>query len=80
MTSNKPRGLLSKNSKLCWTESYQKRFDFVIENLSKPEFLHPYQQGNRLYAMTDASLVGLGFILYQKDSARHCSIIQVGST
>ena len=29
--------------------------------------------------MTNASLNGLGFILYQKDPKGHCSIIQVGS-
>ena len=33
MTTNKLRGLLSKNSKFCWTDSHQKEFDFVIENL-----------------------------------------------
>ena len=31
-------------------------------------------------AMTDTSLSGLGFILYQKDAKGHCSIVQVGST
>ena len=30
--------------------------------------------------MTDMSLNGLGFILYQKDPKGHCSIIQVGLT
>ena len=30
--------------------------------------------------MIDASLAGLDFILYQKDSTGHCSILQVGST
>ena len=80
MTTSKLRSLTNKGVKFCWTESHQKEFDYVIQNLSKLEFLHPYQKGNKLYAMTDASLSGLGFILYQKDSEGYCSIIQVGST
>merc|ERR1712089_88659 len=80
MTTNKLRSLTSKGTKFCWTEAHQKELDYVIQNLSKLEFLHPYQKGNKLYAMTDASLNCLGFILYQKDPKGHCSIIQVGST
>ena len=80
LTINKLRSLTNKGVKFCWTESHQKEFDYVIQNLSKLEFLHLYQKGNKLYAMTDASLSGLGFILYQKDSTGHCSIVQVGST
>ena len=66
--------------KFIWTELHQKEFDYVIKNLSKLKFLYPYLKGNKLYAMTDASLSSLGFILYQKDPNSHCSIIQVGST
>ena len=64
MTTNKLRSLTSKGTKFCWTDSHQQEFDFIIRNLSKLEFLHPYQKGSKLYAMTDASLNGLGFILY----------------
>ena len=80
MTTNKLRSLTNKNVKFIWTESHQKEFDYVIQNLSKLEYLHPYQKGNKLLTMTDTSLNGLGFILYQKDPEGHCSIIQVGST
>ena len=80
MTTHKLRSLTNKNMKFIWTESHQKEFDYVIQNLSKLEYLRPYQKGNKLLAMTDASLNGLGFILYQKDPEGHCSIIQVGST
>ena len=71
MTTNKLRSLTNKGVKFIWTESHQKEFDYVIQNLSKLEFLHPYQKGNKLYAMTDASLSDLGFILYQKDPKGH---------
>ena len=74
------RSLLSKNSKFCWTDSHKREFEFIIGNLSRLEFLYPYQQGNKICAMTDASLKGFCFILYQKDSKGHCSILQVGST
>ena len=80
MTTNKLRSLTNKGVKFIWTEAHQKDFNYVIQNLLKLEFLYPYQKGNKLYAMTDASLRGLGFILYQKDPNGHCSIIQVGST
>ena len=65
MTTNKLRSLTFKGTKFCWTEAHQREFDYIIQNLSKLKFLHPYQKGNKLYAMTDASLSGLGFILYQ---------------
>ena len=80
MTTSKLRSLTNEGVKFCWTESHQKEFDYVIQNMSKLEFLHPYKKGNKLYAMTDTSLSSLGFILYQKDPEGHCSIIQVGST
>ena len=80
MTTNKLRSLTNKDVKFIWTESHQKEFDYVIQNLSKLEYLHPYQKGNKLLTMTDISLNSLGFILYQKDPEGHCSIIQVGST
>ena len=50
ITTNKLRVLLSKNTRFCQTDSHQKEFDYVIESLSKLKFLHPYQQGNRIYA------------------------------
>ena len=80
MTTNKLRSLTNKGVKIIWNDSHQKEFDYVIKNLSKLEYLHPYQKGNNLLAMIDASLNGLGFILYQKDPEGHCSIIHVGLT
>ena len=52
----------------------------MIQNLTKLKYLQPYKQGNTLHAMTDASINGLGFFLFQKDSDGKTSIIQVGST
>ena len=60
MTTNKLRSLTNKGIKFIWTESHQKEFDYVIQNLSKLEYLHPYQKGNKLLTMTDPSLNGLG--------------------
>ena len=80
MTTHKLRSLTNNNVKFVWTESHQKEFDYVLQNLSKLEHPRPYQKGNKLLAMTDASLNGLGFILYQKDPKGPCSIIQVGLT
>ena len=80
MTTNKLRGLTTKGSKFHWTDLHQQEFDHVIQNLTKLEHLQPYKQGNTLHTMTDASINGLGFILFQKDEDGKASIIQVGST
>jgi len=80
MTTNKLRGLTNKGTKFHWTEHHQREFDYVIQNLTKLKYLQPYKQGNTLHAMTDASINGLGFVLFQKDSDGKTSIIQVGST
>ena len=80
MSAQKLRGLLCKNVKFCWTNSHEAEFDNVISNLSKLEHLVQYKKGNKMVAMTDASMAGLGFILFQKDSAGQHSILQVGST
>ena len=80
MTTNKLRILTSNGTKFSWTDHHQKEFDYVIQNITKLAFLHPYKKGNTLHAMTDASMNSLGFILYKKDNTGHCSIVQVGST
>ena len=80
MTTSKLRSLTNKGVKFIWTEHHQLEFEHVIKNLTKLEHLHPFQQGNSLHAMTDASINGLGFILFQKNSEGKTSIVQVGST
>ena len=80
MTINKLRGLTNKGVKFYWTEHHQQEFDYVVQNLTKLENLQPFKQGNTLQVMTDASINGLGFILFQKDSKGKASIIQVGFT
>ena len=44
------------------------------------EKLTPYDPKNDLFALVDASLLGLGFILFQKDSNGRSSILQAGLT
>ena len=80
MTTNKLRGLTNKGVKFHWTKHHQQEFDYVVQNLTKLEYLQPFKQVNTLHPMTDASINGLGFILFQKDSKGKASIIQVGST
>ena len=64
MTTNKLRGLTNKEVKFHWTEHHQQEFNYVVQNLTKLEYLQPFKQGNTLHAMTDASLNGLGFVLF----------------
>ena len=66
MTTNKLRGLTNKGVKFHWTEHHQRELDYVIQNLTKLEYLQPFKQENTLHAITDASINGLGFILFQK--------------
>ena len=80
MTTNKLRGLTNKGVKFCLTKHHQREFDYVIQNLTKLEYLQPFKLGNTLHAMTDASISSLGFVLFQKDSAGKTSIVHVGST
>ena len=75
MTTNKLRGLTNKGVKFHWTEHHQREFDYVVQNLTKLEYLQPFKQGNTLHAMTDASINYLGFILFQKDSEGKASIV-----
>ena len=49
--------------------------NYVVQNLTKLEYLQPLKQVNTLHAMTDASINSLGFILFQKDSKGKASII-----
>lgn len=76
MTTNKLRSLTNKGVKFNWTEHHQREFEYVIQNLTKLEHLHPFKQGNSLHAMTYASIN----ILFQKDSEGKTSLVQVGST
>ena len=46
----------------------------------KLQKLEPYDPNIDLYVLVDASLMGLGFILFQKDSKGRSSILQAGST
>merc|ERR1712237_167463 len=66
--------------KFIWTPEHQLEFTKIINSLSCLEKLEPYSPDNHLFALVDASLMGLGFILFQKDSNGRSSILQAGST
>ena len=80
LNTAKLRGLLFKKTKFCWTDSHQAEFDHIMETLGNLEHLQPYKEGNEMFALTDASVSGLGFILFQRDSDGKQSILQIGST
>merc|ERR1711873_99994 len=80
MTTTKIRTFLMTGVKFEWNHEYSLEFSKIIESLSKLEKLSPYDPNNDLFALVDASLLGLGFILFQKDSNRRSSILQAGST
>ena len=80
MITTKIRGLLKNGVKFDWTPEHELEFRKVIESLSNLEKLEPYNPENDLFALVDASLMGLGFILFQKDVNGRSSILQAGST
>ena len=80
MITTKIRTLLKSGVKFKWNNEHQLEFNKIIESLSKLEKLSPYDPNNDLYALVDALLLGLGFILFQKDSNGQSSILQAGST
>ena len=63
-----------------WTLDHQEELNKITKSLSSLEKLEPYNPDNHLFALVDASLMGLGFILFQKDSKGRSSILQAGST
>ena len=80
MIMTKIRGLLKNGVKFEWTPEHELEFRKIIESLSNLEKLEPYNPENELFALVDASLMGLGFILFQKDINGRSSILQAGST
>ena len=78
--TSKRRYLLNKNANFSWTEAHKAEFDSVIKTLSSLEYLIPYNPGNQIFSLTDVYLHDLEFILFQKDSTGHVSILLVGST
>ena len=78
--TTKIRTLLKTGVKFEWTPEHQDEFNKIIQSLSSLEKLEPYDPDNDLFALVDASLMGLGFILFQKDSKGRSSILQAGST
>ena len=69
MTTTKIRTLLKTGVKFEWNQEHNLEFKKIIESLLTLEKLTPYDPKNDLFALVDASLLGLGFILFQKDSS-----------
>ena len=54
--------------KFIWSDDHQSEFVKVIASPSNLDKLEPYNPQNDMFALVDASLAGLGFVLFQKDS------------
>ena len=80
MITTKIRSLLWKDAKFIWTSDHQSEFDKVIASLSDLDKLEPFNPENELVALVDASYIGLGCVLFQKDSNGRTSLLQAGST
>ena len=80
MIMTKIRTLLKTGVKFDWTPEHQLEFSKITNSWSCLEKLEPYNPDNHLFTLVDASLMGLGFILFQKDKDSRSSILQAGST
>ena len=74
------RQLTHKHFQFHWNSTHQLEFDNIIANFGNLEYLRPYNPCNQLFALTDASYKGLGFILFQKGEDHKWSIVMVRST
>ena len=75
MITTKIRTLLKTGVKFGWTPEHQDEFNKITQSLSSLEKLEPHDPDNDLFTLVDASLMGLGFILFQKDSKGRSSIL-----
>ena len=66
MITTKIRSLLWKGAKFIWTSDHQSEFDKVIASLSDLDKLEPFNPENKMFALVDASLLGLGFVFFKK--------------
>ena len=72
------RLLTHKHVTFHWTDVHQREFENIVANFGRLEYLRPYDPSNQLLCLTDASYLGLGFILFQKDRDGKYSIVMVG--
>ena len=64
MITTKIRSLLWKGAKFIWTSDHQSEFDKDLASLSDLDKLEPFNPENEMFALVDASLLGLGFVLF----------------
>lgn len=73
------RELTHKNSTWNWTAKHQDAFDTLKEKLTTAPALAYFDMSKSTEIIVDASPVGLGAILSQKDDKGHSHIIAYGS-
>ena len=80
MSCPRLRALSHKGAKFIWDKSHDQEYDQLMSNFGRLELLEPYDPYRELCALTDASYMGLAFILFQRRQDNNWSIVQVGST
>ena len=70
MITTKIRSLHWNGAKFIWTSDHQSEFDKVIASLSDLDKLEPFNPENEMFALVDASLLGLGFVLFKRIARR----------
>ena len=60
------RALSHKGATFVWDSSHGREFEQLMSNFGRLELLEPYDPNRDLCALTDASYMGLAFILFQK--------------
>ena len=74
------RRLLKKNTDFQWLEVHQVEFERVKQILTSAQFVCPFDPTLHSYLLTDASRIGLGYVLLQYGPDQKPRIIKCGST
>mgnify|MGYP002804318909 CR=1 FL=1 len=72
------RKLMLKNAKFVWCDKCEQEFRNLKKDITSASALKPFNTNNRCIICTDASSVGLGAVLMQKEAGRE-SIIAFAS-
>ena len=73
------RQLLQKNVHFNWGQPQQDAMDIIKETLTSPLVLKNFNPMLQTQVITDASRVGVGFILRQRDNSGQWRLVQCGS-
>ena len=74
------RRLLKSDVQFEWTDDCQKELDYMKERLLSEPILQPLDPSKDVVIQTDASYVGFGFVVLQKDAQHKLQVAYYGGS